>query len=277
MTGLLDSQLDQRCGFASLDDGEQHCVPEYRGELGFTDPNCEQRLLAGSGTCGAPLPSYAVYSSGDSCNPSVSFLRATAPYEGELYLFNSCMPATNLDATTFFPEPVPAGDFVAFESTTRTSDEGRLKPIDRTAMDGGCFFQDWWDEELETSCTFTGSGSTFYCLPKTTAPGEALELFSDATCETAAYYVRLPNCEGATPPPFWVVYTSACGSGFDLRALDPKPRTVRAVDPTPVTLPPLFSGSSGNCTPFTPDGNSTYYAAGDVVPNSAFMPATLEP
>jgi hypothetical protein len=277
VTGLLDSQIDQRCGFAAMDDGEEHCVPEDTGQIGFTDRNCEQSLLTGSGTCGAPPPSYSVSLSGDACNTTVSFLKATAPYEGELYVLGSCMPAPNMDATAFSTEPAPTSDFVAFESTTQTSDEGRLKPIRRTAMDGGCFFQDWWDEELGTVCSFTGSGSSFYCLPKTSHPGEALELFSDSTCQTAAYYLRVRNCDAATPPPFWVVYTAACASPFTLRGLDPKPRTVRAVDPTPATLPPLWRGSSSNCTPYTLDGNSTYYAAGAVMPNSAFMPATLEP
>jgi hypothetical protein len=71
--------------------------------------------------------------------------------------------------------------------------------------------------------------------------------------------------------------TSACGSGISLRALDPSPRTVRRVDPTPVTLPALFTGSSSSCTPYTASSGYTYYAAGDEVPTSEFMAATLEP
>lgn len=277
VTDLLDSELDQRCGVLPLEDGQEHCAPVTRGQLGFTDPSCEQSLLYADSTCGEPPAKYVAYGSGDSCNPSASFLRATAPYEGELYLSSSCMPATNMDATTFSTEPAPASDFVAFESATATSDEGRLKPMYRTTLDGGCFFQDFWDEELETVCTFTGSGSTFYCLPKSSSPGESLELYADSSCDTAQYYVRVRNCDGAKPPPFWVVYSSACGSGFELRALDPKPRTVRRVDPAPVTLPSLWVGSGDSCTPYTPDSQYTHYAAGDVVPTSAFMPATLEP
>ena len=109
------------------------------------------------------------------------------------------MPAQNMSAVTYKTEAVPDDEFVAFESTTLTTDPGRLKPIYLTAADGGCAFREWWDDELQTSCTFEDAGTDYFCLPKPdpAALGVTLKTFSDAECEVAAPYVRVPACTGA--------------------------------------------------------------------------------
>jgi hypothetical protein len=139
-------------------------------------------------------------------------------------------------------------------------------------MDGGCTFEDFWDDQLHTACSFVAPylGGTYYCLPKADASSLAvtIDAFSDASCKVEAAYVKLPACDGAKPPPYMVVAEPACTLGW---------RSIRPVDPTPVTPPPLFTNSSGTCETYPLPAGATYYAAGAVMPNSAFVSATATP
>jgi hypothetical protein len=182
------------------------------------------------------------------------------------------MPATNMSASTFVTEPVPDSAFVAVETTIVSSDPGRLKPMYRNAADGGCFFRDFWDEELETACSFESDNSTteYYCLPlpDPTTHGETLRLFGDAGCVNAAVYVKMPACDGAKVPKFTIEYASRCVYGW---------REVRPVDPVPAELPALWVDAGDTCTPYTPEANAAYHAAGDLMPASMFVQAAREP
>ncbi|HEY5377190.1 MAG TPA: hypothetical protein VIK01_26100, partial [Polyangiaceae bacterium] len=99
--------------------------------------------------------SYASHWVGDVCNPGVSFVEADAKYSGPLYGRSSCMAmATGTSASVFSVKPASDDAFPALESTTLTTDAGRLKPMYLSAADGGCFFQNWWDDQLQTPCSF---------------------------------------------------------------------------------------------------------------------------
>jgi hypothetical protein len=270
VSGLLDSELDERCTFESLSDGKQHCVPRTLATLGYTDPTCEQALAVRSdGSCNPELSTYAAVRDDDACSPARSFRKLGEAYEGELYLADSCMPAQNMSAVTYKTEAVPDDEFVAFESTPLTTDPGRLKPIYLTAADGGCAFREWWDDELQTPCTFEGAGTEYFCLPKPDPASLAvtLEAFSDAECKVAAPYVKVPDCAGAKPPAFSFNYPGRCVYGW---------RTVRPVAPDPVTLPALWIRPGSDCEPYAPESGATYYAVGAEMPTSAFVKATAE-
>jgi hypothetical protein len=271
VSGQLDSKLDERCTFERLSDGKQHCVPQTRATLGYTDPSCEEALaFRSNGSC-MPQPSnYAAVPDDDVCTRAQSFRKLGDAYDGELYAASSCMPAENMSAVTYKTEAVPDDEFVTFESTTLTTDPGRLKPIYLTAADGGCAFREWWDDELQTPCTFESAGSEYFCLPKPDPASLAvtLETFSDAECKVAAPYVKVPDCAGAEPPAFSFDYPGRCVYGW---------RTVRPVAPDPVTLPPLWIRPGTDCEPYAPESGATYYAIDTEMPTSAFVKATVKP
>ena len=270
VSGLLDSELDELCTFEPLSDGKQHCVPQTRATLGYTDPSCEEVLAArSSSSCNPRLPNYVAVSR-DACSPERSILKLGEAHVGELYLASSCMPAMNMSTQTYKTEAVSDDEFVAFERTTLTTDPGRLKPIYLTAEDGGCAFREWWDDELQTSCTFEGAGTEYFCQPKPdpTSLAVTLEAFSDAECEVAAPYAKVSDCAGERPPMFSFNYPARCVYGW---------RTVRPVAPDPVTLPPLWIKPGSDCEPYTPEVGATYYAVGAELPTSRFVKATADP
>lgn len=167
----------------------------------------------------------------------------------------------------FSTELAPDGEFVGVESTTLSTDTGRLEPRYRTAADGGCLFRDFGDEELQTPCSFVPGGDKYYCLPN--APETTnLVAFTDSTCEAETQYLMLRDCAGAQPPRFAIANIPSCVPG---------PREIRPVEPTPVTLPELWVESGGDCVVYTPDAEYSYFAVGAQVPNGDFVEATLEP
>lgn len=267
---LLDSHLEQRCVFEQLSAKKEHCVPETEGLLGFTDPTCQQILLASEAWCGEPAPKYVSSStSAGQCAASKSYLKATTPYEDERYLASSCTLAMNQTSPVFFTELVSDDEFVAVESTTAPADGGRLEPRYRTTTDGGCFFQDFWDNELQTACSFVPYGEQYYCLPLLHDEGALVAAFTDAACSEASPFLALRACEAATPPRFAVVDVPSCVAG---------PRKVRPVNPTPVSLPAaLWIESGSDCIPYAPQPDTTYFAVGDEMSNGSFVAAVLEP
>jgi len=272
VNSFLDSQLNERCDFQLLADGKEHCVPQLQGHLQYTDSSCKQTLLTSSSTCGSALARYASYTSVAACSLGSSFVKADASFTDPRYIRSSCMPSMNPTGSAFTVKAAPDTDFLTVETKTQTTDAGRLKPMYRNAADGGCFFHDWWDEQLQTPCSFASNSAEapYYCLPTSdpTSRATTLEAFSDSECKVAATYVQVPSCELNAPPKFAVSKVSSCVIGW---------RTIRTVDPTPVTLPALWSKSGSTCMPYTPDATATYYAASEPMPNSMFMQATLAP
>ena len=274
VSSFLDSQLDQDCTFRLLTDGKEHCVPQNEGSLQrYTDVTCNQTLLDTASTCGAPPASYASHWLGDVCNPGVSFVEADAKYSGPLYGRSSCMAmATSTSASVFSVKTASDDAFPALDSTTLTTDAGRLKPMYLSAADGGCFFQGWWDDQLQTPCSFESqyAGAPYYCLPisDATSPASVVRTFSDSNCMVDAPVVRMPSCNAAKPPKFCAISAPACTGGW---------RSVRPVDATPAALPPLWSNATGTCLPYTPDTGATYYATGAIIPTTMFVAATPEP
>jgi hypothetical protein len=225
--------------------------------------------VTGFDSCEAPLSCYAIEESGDACNPVTTYLKAGDVYDGENYLLSSCGIAMNQEAVTYFTEEVSDDEFALVESTTFSEDSGRLKPMYQESSDGGCFFQGWWDEELQTPCTFGQVSGKYYCMPSgdTTSSAVPVEAFTDAACEEAAFYLKVPDCEGAPAPLFLSTYAPTC---------DGTAREVRVVTPEPAVLPSLWILSGEVCEEYAPDPSVKYHALGDILPTSTFVEATPE-
>ncbi len=178
-------------------------------------PPANQLLLTSYDTCGTSPEHYSPHVSGDACKPDSSFLEADSKYDGPLYVRGSCMPVMDASGTTSSVKAVPDSEFMALEGTTLTTDPGRLKPMYLSSPDGSCLFGGWWDEQLQTPCSFAsnGPGTPYYCLPSVdeTRPGKALETFSDSACTVASPILEALNCSGAKPPRFFIGDSSSCG------------------------------------------------------------------
>jgi len=272
VTTFIDSQLDEACRFERLSDGSEHCVPWHQASIDYTDESCGKVLLDTTGSCGTHARYFGTPSR-DSCKPGTDYFKADAAFAGTAYERGTCtMAATDAPKVLYTPTAVPSTDFAAVESTIANADAGRLKPIYRTATDGGCSFEDWWDDMLQTACSFAtlDGGQTYYCLPNADRTWRAvtLEGFSDPECKTTAVYVEVPGCDGAKPPTYSVTDKPSCAVGQ---------RTIRKVDATAITLPTFFMQSDGGCKAYTPDATATYYRVGAVVDNDSFVKATPEP
>jgi len=271
VSSLIDSQINEPCDFQLLADGKEHCVPQLQGNVLYTDATCKQTILTSSSSCGSPLARYASGKSGDACKLGKTIVKADASYTEPLYVRSSCMSSMITSSTAFSVKQAPDSDFLSVESKALSTDSGRLKPMYRNAADGGCFFHDWWDEQLQTSCSFVTNsrGLPYYCLPAVdpTSLAVTLETFSDSECKVAAPYVQMPNCSGG-PPKFAISAASTCIGNW---------RTIRTVASTPSTPPPLWMSNGGSCFSYTPSASATFYATSEAMPNSMFVQATVQP
>ena len=272
VSAFVDSQIDEPCDFQLLSDGKEHCVPTRLGSIQFTDASCKKTLISSSTTCGARPARYASGRTGDTCKLGVTMVQADAAFTEPLYVRSGCMATTSMGISAFSAKATADTDFVAVEPQTLSSDTGRLKPMYRSASDGGCFFHDWWDEELQTRCSFGTNARElpYYCLPTVDPASPALNLntFSDSECKVPAPYVQMPSCSGAKPPKYFITDGASCVAGW---------RTIRTLASTPSTPPPLWVSNGSSCSAYTPSATATYYAAGDALPSSMFVQATVEP
>ena len=260
---LVDSQLDESCQLFALPGDANRCRPSYVAQLDYMDATCKLRLLDGSTTCGSSTPKYA-YSGFD-------LVRADAKYDGAL-LDRTCKPVQN-PGPAFSTKPVPNSDFLAAESNVVTSDAGRLKPRYLTTADGGCFFDEWWDEQLQTACSFKTAyaGAPYYCEPlnDSTIRPQYVDTFSDTECNTPAPYLMLTSSEGDKPPKFFILLQSSCANQ--------RVSEVRPVAPTPSVPPPLYTNVTGDCVSYPVDPTSKYFATGAIMQKSEFVSATPAP
>ena len=72
-TGFFDSELKQRCTFATADDGSMRCLPEPTGTVVFTDAACAKPVLLFDDPCAdAPLPYTRLADATTECLPKTA-------------------------------------------------------------------------------------------------------------------------------------------------------------------------------------------------------------
>ena len=272
--GYRDTQLGEACVFRSMRDGKDHCTPNELGYYEFSDAECNGVMTVPSNSCAsAPTPRYAGALSADECMPGTYFFAAGGEFTGPFYDRWSCQPAAEpVGQQAFTMTEVPDGDFMAVEISVNQDDPGRLKPVYRTSADGGCWFQGWWDDELQTRCQFEmGNDDYLYCLPSAATGGsQLLEAFSEATCTVPAPYLRVPSCSASEVPAF-VTETVQPTCAGDRRAV----RQVLDAGTPGSALPALWTDSSGTCEPMGVVAEDLYFALGEHVDYAMFVTGEL--
>lgn len=275
LLGWYDSAIDRRCYFSRSAGGADRCMPISSAGNEFSDATCMTPLITRSGECPVEMPVYAAFYNRDRCVVTSTILRSEEEFTGTVHTgtAQNCSEATSESASNvhrYRTTALPDSDFAAAEITVVSSDPGRLKPRYRTTADGGCWFYDWWDSELETSCdVMYGSDGEQRCYPQGLT-FSTVRLFTDSSCsgELVEYAYSTTPCSSAEAGKFVRLYdTQTCE----------RPVAVRPILQTHTadSLPPLWTGTPENCSQFNPNPDYTFFSVGEWSDPSMFMGGTF--
>jgi hypothetical protein len=158
--------------------------------------------------------------------------------------------------------------FAEFTLNVLMDDPGRVKPRFLTTPDGGCWFDGWYESELDIECEFMLMPDGRYgCLPELYIVPEAT--FSDASCTTEYPLIATTDCFGRTQPRYV--------STPNYRECGDPTREVRAVQEIleASALPPLFTTSGGGCSPYVTYAGGAYLHLGPALDPSTLVGGSM--
>jgi hypothetical protein len=173
---------------------------------------------------------------------------------GQYYLPGASIPPTNYSEIT---------------SAVNDADSGRLKARYNTTSDGGCWFDGWYDSELDTPCEFTtASDGQLRCTPEEGYSLTVLSTYLDEACTQPRAIAILSECPGTEIP----TYTSV----VDWGSCNPASVSRQVEGPVEITaLPPLWQLFGTTCSPYTPDPTFQYITVGPPLDPTLFMAAEV--
>ena len=175
------------------------------------------------------------------------------------------------DALLFEPgDAAPASALSAVTNVTLDSDAGRLKPRYQVSEDGGCWFNDWFDTELQVACGFTRSSlDKYHCRPDSaSAKAAVVYAFTDSACTLSHPIGRLGPCDDEVPTVAFGNYgTAVCMDGFEVW------RTGAPIA-APETLA-YYSMEGGTCLPLTLDPDRRYVTLTGKIEDSELVEGVL--
>jgi hypothetical protein len=279
VTGWQDSEHgDARCYFERAEDGVQRCLP-YAGlsESTYFGAGCEQRLLTTYATCpGSVPPEYTTASSTTECVAGGSVYRRGAEHTGALFENSgACVEVTVPPESAFYSrgEQVPNTDFVGTTLSWNEADGGRLLPTYRDSDDGACWFEGWYDTQLETDCSFQlMTDGKLHCVPDALAGATPIVAYSDPECLVEeAYAPFFEPCPGAATPKYAASYGDGTPNSCSMTVVVYEVgELVEQAD-----LPVLYAKSGSACVETSLTPASAYVKLGARLPPSTFMEGTL--
>jgi hypothetical protein len=133
----------------------------------------------------------------------------------------------------------------------------RLVARNIVATDGASQFLSWYDSELKIACYFQETTDGLRCAPQ--GPSASATVFADAACTVPAAIT-----EACAPAPSHVLMRADALCSFDgVRVFKAGPK-----------LSTAYSNTNG-CTE-VPASDYAYYGAGDEVPASSLVAASVE-
>lgn len=203
--GWRDTQLaGEDCYFETAEDGKSRCLPGGLQSAGYNDAACSMPVLQLTPRCDQKVPSYSLQSSGDGCATDYRVFKRGEAVSGTRYVGTpeNCAAGPPLEGSMLFQSlPAPPETFQEVTPTIAQNDPGRLKARYRDAGDVGCWFHNFWDDELKQICSFlTASDEKQRCLPSTAI--SVLQTFSDAACTVPAALSAIDECTPTTPPEY---------------------------------------------------------------------------
>jgi hypothetical protein len=246
--GWLDTQVDQDCYFEPATDGKKHCLPHGAYMSGYADAACSLPVVTAVAGCDQKIPNYALQSPDYECTavPYRVYQRAEAyvgaPFQGgaESCIADTVAPGGGLYRTT----PVGPELFQTVIDTIDESDPGRLKPLYYDAGADGCWFQNFWDSELMTPCSFDeATDAKQRCLPTTKL--KVQRYFSDAECKVRVALSAIDECTPALLP--------AYSTNLAPHECARRSEVWKVGEPVlKAELPPLWTDYTGTCMAATP-------------------------
>ena len=278
VAGWLDADTMKMCGFLPAEDGSVRCFPQgflytavYSSDAACTSPVLQRTVT--ECTTGEPA-AIANAPVEPECPYAHSAFQRGAPlttvYSGDATACMAAPPEAYTQQEFFERGPaLPAATFAAVDYVTVDSDPGRVKPVYGTTEDGGCWFDGWYDSELDARCSFDqAADGRHYCLPDSDEYLTVLETFSDASC-TQPMAIAVYNACGAVPLPAWVRIDSwtGCEATYEVRKVNGTLAGSAA--------PPLWIEAGDSCVSYTPNAESNYLTLSEIYEPSAFLPAEL--
>lgn len=214
VTGFVDSELQTPCVWEGTH--RTVCVPQTTEVSTFADEQGSQPLLqAGRNTC-APDVTFATARQSDSCE--TEYYQPGAAFEGSTVY--------EITAQSYESREVSAEEAMTLQQGVRVSRDdfapGNLErfadPVTRlsaqhwTTPDHGVWFSGWYDNRLETECSFVQtSDNEWQCLPTDT--GNQV-LFADAACSQPITETQaVDSCGDPISPPRFVTQSVTDASG----------------------------------------------------------------
>lgn len=228
VTGFFDSALNTSCAWQGST--EASCVPSTQGISLFADDMCSMPLLEAQTDSCTQRPSIAVSYDADGCN--AQYYRPGAPFQGstvyELSADAYQVKTVSSDEASSLRMGIPLGEdqFAPGAAERMDSATTRLTPVNWVTPDGGVWFGHWYDNDLQTACSFVSTDEHGWrCIPDQVA--EDL-VYADAECKRPVAEVsRFGACGAPLETPSFVKTQTHDATGHSVvevrRLLRPRP------------------------------------------------------
>lgn len=245
--GLHDRVLDAPCRAVDRPDGAV-CEPEVRVAYQYLDPACE--LPAIIVFEGSPVP--AVVTRGDATG-CPTYFGLGPPSAGPVY--QRAGAACAGIALGPNERAYPLGAPLALAALERSVEDVAGPRLQRIALAAGAlrvYDEHMFDTATRGACSRTTLGDAERCLPDPLAPARIL-FSAGCALEVPIVELREPTC---APVAFAITSTN----------LEPE---LHAIGDRITT--PLFTGSPGACSPYTPQAGTSMRALGPALPADTFV------
>ncbi|HEX2879865.1 MAG TPA: hypothetical protein VHO25_10075 [Polyangiaceae bacterium] len=265
VTGFVDSELQTPCVWEGT--RQAVCVPQATPVSTFADELCSlPLLLVDRNTC-TPEVTFGAVLESESCEltyyrPGAAFLGSTV-YEVTEQSYES-REVPGAEAMTMLQGVRVARDALAPGNLERLAGAiTRLSAQHWTTPDHGVWFSSWYDNALETECSFMQSGEDeWQCLPTDT--GHQV-LFADAACNQPIVEMQAVDaCGNPISAPRFVTESVADTRGRTVQQ-------VRRVLSGRPFLATVYRLTGQDCEAQTIADNRVHYDLSQPLPTSSFV------
>ncbi|HVJ17450.1 MAG TPA: hypothetical protein VM686_18615 [Polyangiaceae bacterium] len=275
--GWGDAEAGKQCDFSLAEDGTRRCFPRTNLlAVGWhSDATCSMLALGHlpMTECATSEPdTVGVMPIVPGCG-GARVVERGAPVTTAYTIDNQqgCIVDMSSPGYQFYlpGNPVPATNYSEIASAVNDADSGRLKPRYNTSSDGGCWFDGWYDSELDTPCDFTTtSDGQLRCTPEQDYSLSVFDTYLDEACSQSRAIATLSDCAGTEIPRYV--------SSLDYSTCSMSSVSRQVEGPIEVTaLPPLWQQFGTTCSPYTPDPTRQHVTVGPVLDPTLFMAAEV--
>jgi hypothetical protein len=195
-----DIELDDRCSFAMASDRSERCLPDRTQVSPFTpDATCVRQAVQ---TRPCHQSNFAWQADESTCGDTRRAYQLGDEAASELLLYYEVGGVCRLaDPEQQWPDIVVRWVGAALEPSDLVGADlemrgaGRVRDRWAVLADGTSVFRDWWDSELESTCSgLRLQDGTIVCKPERMPWVDSNSYFSDSACANATSVVVRNDC-----------------------------------------------------------------------------------